>query len=255
MGENRQREVFFSMKRSAITALLLLTLLLLTACGSGRIAQGVTVLEDNSALQQPAGGGADDTQPSGGQQPAGGQPASDPQQPAGDQPAQPGETPSLFAQMPAYYSFSSGAGAWSTDIEISGDGSFTGGHHDSDMGDLDEDLYPNGTVYYCNFSGQFTQPEKVDEHTYTMRLTSLTAEGTEGTMEFEDGVRYIVSSPYGLEEADEVRILLPGTPMNTLPEDMMFWLIPYIYGDMPEELPFYVLYNVNEQYAFVGYDG
>ena len=42
------------MKRSFVSILLLLTLLLLTACGNGRIMQGVIVLEDDSILQPPA---------------------------------------------------------------------------------------------------------------------------------------------------------------------------------------------------------
>ena len=145
--------------------------------------------------------------------------------------------------------------SWSTDIELSEDGSFSGSYHDSDMGVLDEALYPNGTVYYCNFSGRFSRPEKVDEYTYTMRLESLTVEGAEGETDYEDGVRWIRSVPYGVENADEVLIYLPGTQMDSLPEEIGFWLIAFIYDDMPEELPCYVLYNVSEEYAFVGYEG
>ena len=34
--------------------------------------------------------------------------------------------------------FSSGAGAWGTEMDISADGSFTGNFHDSEMGDTGE---------------------------------------------------------------------------------------------------------------------
>ena len=238
------------MKRSFVSILLLFTMILLAACGDGRIMQGVTVLEDDSILQSPASTGQLPSAPANS-----GEPAKDDQLPADSLPAagEDAEGPSLFAQMPPYFTFSSGVGAWSTDIELSDDGSFTGSHHDSDMGDLDEALYPNGTVYYCNFSGRFSQPEKVDEFTYTMRLESLAAEGTEGEEVYEDGFRYITSAPYGLENADEVLIYLPGTPMDSLPEEITFWLLAHLYTDMPEELPFYVLCNVSEEYAFVGY--
>ena len=57
----------------------------------------------------------------------------------------------------------------------------------------------------------------------------------------------------GAENADEVLIYLPGTPMDSLPEEITFWLLAHLYTDMPEELPFYVLCNVSEEYAFVGY--
>ncbi len=238
------------MKRSFVSILLLLTMILLAACGDGRIMQGVTALEDDSTLQSPASTGQLPSAPAnsgeiakGDQLPADGPPAAE----------EDAEGPSLFAQMPPYFTFSSGVGAWSTDIELSDDGSFTGSHHDSDMGDLDEALYPNGTVYYCNFSGRFSQPEKVDKFTYTMRLESLAAEGTEGEEVYEDGLRYIISAPYGLENADEVLIYLPGTPMDSLSEEVTFWLLAHLYTDMPEELPFYVLCNVSEEYAFVGY--
>lgn len=240
------------MKRSFVSILLLLTLLLLTACGNGRIMQGVIVLEDDSILQPPASTNQLPSAPA-----DGGEPAGDDQPPADSLPAagEDAEGAFLFAYMPAYFSFSSGAGAWSTDIELSEDGSFSGSYHDSDMGVLDEALYPNGTVYYCNFSGRFSRPEKVDEYTYTMRLESLTVEDTEGEMYYEDGIRWVASAPYGLENADEVLIYLPGTRMDSLSEEIGFWLMAFIYGDMPEELPCYVLYNVSEEYAFVGYEG
>ena len=56
--------------------------------------------------------------------------------------------------------FSSGAGGWSTTLTLSQDGSFTGAFSDSEMGERDENEYPNGTVYVCNFSGQFNQEGK-----------------------------------------------------------------------------------------------
>ena len=42
--------------------------------------------------------------------------------------------------------FLSGAGAWSTELVVSPDGSFTGYYHDTDMGDSGAG-YPNGTRY------------------------------------------------------------------------------------------------------------
>ena len=50
-------------------------------------------------------------------------------------------------------------------------------------------------------------------------------------------------------------IYLPGTRMDSLSEEIGFWLMAFIYGDMPEELPCYVLYNVSEEYAFLGFEG
>lgn len=68
--------------------------------------------------------------------------------------------------------FSSGAGAWFTELRIRGDGSFEGHYQDADMGDAGDD-YPNGTLYYCDFYGTFDQLEKLDDFTYKMRLSYI----------------------------------------------------------------------------------
>ena len=60
--------------------------------------------------------------------------------------------------------FLSGAGAWSTELVFSSDGSFTGYYHDTDMGDCGMG-YPNGTRYECDFSGTFALAEQRDEFT------------------------------------------------------------------------------------------
>ena len=68
--------------------------------------------------------------------------------------------------------FASGAGAWGTELTIDDDGSFKGQYHDSDMGSTG-DGYPNGTRYYSEFNGQFSEPEKVNEYTYKIYIFPL----------------------------------------------------------------------------------
>ena len=86
------------------------------------------------------------------------------------------ETGLTFADLAALqFEFCSGAGGWSTDFTIEKDGSFSGVYHDSDMGDTG-DGYPNGTMYYCNFSGHFTNLTKVDDDTYEMSLIRIRSE-------------------------------------------------------------------------------
>ena len=164
------------------------------------------------------------------------------------------------AIFPRSLSFASGAGGWSTELEVAEDGSFTGFHHDSDMGDTGEN-YPNGTVYICHFRGQFSQPEQVDDLTYTMRLEWIEAEEVEGEEEetFADGVRYIGSYPYGLDDADEVLIYLPGSQRQNLPEYFVNWtwaFAPWNTDDElsqngEDELTCYGLYNVAGAQGFV----
>lgn len=149
--------------------------------------------------------------------------------------------------------FASGAGAWCTELHIHADGTFEGLHHDSDM-DTGAD-YPDGTVYYCNFSGKFTQPEKVNDYTYSMRIENLECEQEEGKVEIMDGVRYIGSYAYGLDDAEELLIYLPGSPLRELPEEYLRWVGYYDLESTTETtLPYYGIYNVIPEYGFSSYE-
>ncbi|MGN0335526.1 MAG: lysozyme inhibitor LprI family protein [Lachnospiraceae bacterium] len=150
--------------------------------------------------------------------------------------------------------FASGAGAWSTDLTIHADGSFSGEYHDSDMGDTGEG-YPKGTRYLCNFSGQFTKPVKVNEYTYSMQIQDLSCDEEVGKEKIMDGVLYRYSEAYGLEGAENILIYLPGAPLSELPEEFRSWVG---YNDLSNttetELPFYGLNNEAKQYGFASYD-
>ena len=156
----------------------------------------------------------------------------------------------ILASLPEWFDFSSGAGAWSTELKIAADGSFTGLHNDANMGESGEG-YPNGTIYTCRFYGEFSAPVQVNDYTYSMTLESLTLvdEAGQETID-EDGVRWVTSTPYGLESADEVLIYLPGTPAEDLPEDFLNWV--RFKTDGSETLTCYGLYNVKEGFGFSG---
>ncbi len=79
-----------------------------------------------------------------------------------------------------YFYFGSGVGAWSTELRIGSDGSFTGSYHDADMGDIGEG-YPGGTYYFCGFEGSFKDLERVDRYTYKMKRDTLTYQEEPGT--------------------------------------------------------------------------
>ncbi len=144
--------------------------------------------------------------------------------------------------------FGSGAGAWRTVLYVADDGSFEGLYTDSDMGSADTD-YPNGTCYSSEFTGTFTAPKKVDEYTYSVEIQDLTLSKDPGTEEIRDGIKYLYSEPYGLDDAKELLFYLPGTPVKDLPEGYLSWARGY--GDAIEEtLPFYGLYNVDGDQGF-----
>lgn len=155
----------------------------------------------------------------------------------------------ILSKLNEPFTFSSGAGAWGTTLQINNDGSFSGSYHDSDMGDRN-DSYPKGTVYYCNFSGKFGDIKKINEYTYSMKMKKIEYNNEPNTEEIKDGFLYKYSSAYGLDEADTVLIYTPETPISDLPEEFTSWtsrLIP----PSGETLGYYGLYNVNEEEGFV----
>lgn len=149
----------------------------------------------------------------------------------------------IFEQLPSEFIFSSGAGAWMTVLNIADDGTFTGEYHDSNY---DE-------VYICNFSGRFSKPEKISEYIYSMNLEHIAQEGTPGDVYYENDIKYIVSDPYGMDNADQFYIYLPGAPISELSDDFLSWA-HLGYPPIRETTPagYFGIYNVGGQQGFVG---
>lgn len=154
-----------------------------------------------------------------------------------------------FKDIPSEFVFSSGAGGWGTYLTIEADGSFKGEYHDSDMGITGEG-YPRGTVYICDFDGKFSEPQKASEYVYSMKLESLNVKDSAGTEYIENEIRYIVSEPYGMENADEFYIYLPGASLAELPEAFLSW--SHIDRDVWDTLPsgYYGIYNAGGEKGF-----
>lgn len=160
----------------------------------------------------------------------------------------------VLADLPDSFVFSSGVGAWQTDISINPDGTFEGIFSDSDMGDIGEG-YPNGTVYMCEFNGKFTSPKKVSEYVYSMEIEDIKFKRTPNENEIIDGIKYIYSTARGLEGAGEMLLYLPGCPKSEMAEGFVRWA-SMLYGlrEMGNSLPegYYGLYNVTAETGFVG---
>lgn len=145
--------------------------------------------------------------------------------------------------------FSSGAGAWFTELSIHSDGTFEGHYQDMDMGDIGESN-PQGTIYDCDFTGRFENLEKVDEYTWKMRMASIAYEKEPGGEEIIDGVRYVYSTANGLDGGEEFYIYLPGVKLADLPEEYRNWVRGYLDIMTDTELAFYGLYNLNTKEGF-----
>lgn len=146
--------------------------------------------------------------------------------------------------------FSSGAGAWGTILYIEPDGSFSGNFRDSNA--YVGPGYPNGCVSYSDFTGRFTNPAPVDAYTYSFQLESIDYKNPIGTEEIVDGTLYQYGSAYGLTDTQEFLLFLPGTPVTALPEYFQAWFGYDLEGTA--ELPFYGLYNVDQEQSFSGKD-
>lgn len=151
------------------------------------------------------------------------------------------------------FSFCSGAGGWATLMFIHEDGSFSGEYFDGELGSTGEG-YPNGTMYQCDFSGQFTQPKKVNDYTYSMQISEINYAEEAGTEEISDGVLYCYTTAYGLDDAEDILIYLPGAPLAELPEEFRSWVGYYDLSYTTDtELPFYALNNEAQQFGFSSY--
>lgn len=159
---------------------------------------------------------------------------------------------SAFAQLE--FSFLSGAGGWATYLTIEPDGSFYGKFFDGELGVTDVE-YPDGTMYQCDFAGKFTEPEKVDAFTWSVRIQEISYEKEPGTEEIIDGRLYCYAEPYGLDGAEELLIYEPGAPLAELPEEYRSWVGYYDLSRTEDTgLPFWGLYNVAQECGFSSYN-
>ena len=166
-----------------------------------------------------------------------------------------GEGTFSFADLKVQeFIFASGAGGWGTWMMVKADGSFSGTYSDSEMG-LTGEGYPKGTMLWSDFSGRFTQPVKVDAHTYSMEIADLSYADVVGTEEIKDGILYSYTDVYGLDGTEEILVHLPGTPLGALSEEVRSWIGYHdLSATTDTELSFYVLENAAQGYGFKGYD-
>ena len=150
------------------------------------------------------------------------------------------------------WTFSSGVGGWSTEMRILPDGMFSGEYHDSEMGES-TDAYPHGTVYGCSFMGKMTVAGKVSDGVWKIRVEELTTDGTVNEEYIDDGIRYVVTAPYGVSAGDEMLLYQPGTPMDALTEDMQFWVRAHDLENTSDTLETWFLSSEKNESGFVAY--
>ena len=170
----------------------------------------------------------------------------------------------VFADMADWlFIFSSGAGGWATELNVNADGSFSGKYYDSDMGDTGEG-YPDGTCYECNFTGHFS--DKVRNFAplmYGLTISDMDLKQEPDTVEIKDNIRYVYSTPYGLEDLvgkeEYLCYMMAGAVTSAINKDELSWFprfgsyvgsdFEYV-EDIPETLPYAALINTKNDYSF-----
>ncbi len=157
------------------------------------------------------------------------------------------------AEVPDEFEFSSGAGGWQTILQLEKDGSFKGSFSDSEMGSTGEG-YPNGTVYVCEFDGKFSDIKKNADGSYTMKLADIKTQKKQDTEWIEQGIKYIASFPYGLEDGTDFVLYTPSTPTKGLSEEFLSWS-PARFDENADKtkLGLWGIYNKTTEYGFFAF--
>lgn len=157
-----------------------------------------------------------------------------------------------LSTLPGEYVFSSGVGAWSTELNINEDFTFSGMYHDSELG-LTGEKNPNGTVIICEFTGKFSNPEKIDEYTYKLPIESLSLKQEDGYVYYNNGIEYeCIGEPYGFDDCREFYFYIRERQTNDLSEDFLGWI--YEYDENSGVLPCNCIRNPQTDVCFVKYE-
>ena len=166
----------------------------------------------------------------------------------------------IFSMFAGEYSFTSGVGAWSTQLKLEPDGTFTGEYHDTDAGARGDGY--DATLYLSKFSGKFKNPEKINSYTYSFKLDEINYENEPETEEIGDPygtggkVKVLMkySTAYGLSGAETVYAYTPSAPTAQLSEKFMSW-VGFRRDDSTRNNPnlsYYCLYAVEPELGWLG---
>lgn len=153
------------------------------------------------------------------------------------------------------FTFTSGAGGWRTILKFKSDGTFKGEYTDSNLGETGSN-YPKGTIYKSTFSGNVKSIKKVGEFEYKLIVKdTLKLEKQINQSEIKDGIRYIYSEPYGLENikaGSTLSIVAPGYDCKQLNDEERSWINSISYVDKNElkNMPSYAIINKETDYMF-----
>lgn len=166
-----------------------------------------------------------------------------------------------FNTIAGKYTFTSGAGYWSTQLEVFSDGTFSGQFQDTDAGARGEGY--SATMYLSKFSGKFINPKRINDYTYSFKLDNINYENEPGTEEIGDpygtngDVKVLIkySTAYGLDNGTEtVYAYTADAPIADLPEGFMSWINHLRSQETRNnaKLSYKCLYAVEPEFGWIG---
>ena len=160
-----------------------------------------------------------------------------------------------FSDLPEELRYSSGFGHWADDMTLHDDGTFDGMLYDRDAGVSE--------LYIRIYNGKFTKPQKLTDHSYSMRIEFLNVTNDQdkldelGDEEYYKDYKIIPVEDPPLDRDREVIIFLPGTPLSEIPDECYQWIHFRQYEEDMETIPenMYVLCQQVEEDTYVVFDG
>lgn len=152
-------------------------------------------------------------------------------------------------QDPMDLRFYSGKGAWSTEIQLASDGSFTGRYEDANSGMSGDGYFSSNNI--SEFTGLFGEFKRLDEDTYSMKLLDINYKHEDDEEWIEDNIKYIATEAYGFEEGEDFLLYSPNKNMQDLNEELLSWGAGHgIHSPPTKELLHWVLHNKKTDYGF-----
>ena len=126
-------------------------------------------------------------------------------------------------------------GNWGADIELSGNGSFTGGNWRNQ----------SGSYEICSYTGKF-KVTNIENNIIYLEKTSLSRDKAVGTTWTSGGVKYKAISGYCVEDSTKFILYTPNTPTHLVSSDVTQWF------SSGYTLGMYVLYCPSSGNSFFG---
>ena len=140
-------------------------------------------------------------------------------------------------------------GTFANSITVKQDGSFYGSYYNLDK-TLTGENHQNGTYYWNEYWGNFTDILWLDEFTFSMKMTYLATEHDNGVERLEDDSFKSITTldMTGVTKDAEYILFMPNTPIHMLPENFS----ELINKDLSNQdsLDMYALYDTENQIVF-----